>query len=366
MERHLLGEAGSPCCEAIALPTQDDPISAPSAARRASVAQVAWVPLLLVALSTTALGSCGRRSFAGDSSSVVDRSGRSELGDSETRRASTSDPNDDEEAAAAYEGVDSRGIPHYAATRAFSPEEVDVLRRAYGIVEPHRLYVSDSTEEGILKYDTQPKRCLTCYVNSYRVGYVSVRRAGESWEDAERRVRTTPARVFTGSPFPASRSLEDLDPDVQPLVAQMLRDARAAAFQLRVTATYRSPVREAFLMAEGAGRTHTLTSNHSYGRAIDVLVDDGNWRHAPTKRDWIAFRRWVTQYRTPAGESFRILGQVDRTWDWGHVELPSSQQAFRTIEDAVVRGRACLAEGATIPCNFPPHLPARLREISVQ
>lgn len=244
------------------MPTRHCPISAPIISRGGSIARVAWVPL----------------------------------------------NDEDEETAAAYEGVDSRGIPHDATMRPFSPEEADVLRRAYGIEEPHRLYVSDSTEEGILKYDTQPKRCLTCYVNSYRVGYVSVRRPGESWEEAERRMRTTPARAFTGSPYPASHSLEDLDPDVQPLAAQMLRDARAAGFRLNVTATY----------------------------------------------------------RTPAGESFRILGQVDRTWDWAHVELPSSSLGFRTIEDAVSRGRACLAESATIPCNFPPHLPARLREVSVQ
>ena len=42
------------------------------------------------------------------------------------------------------------------------------------------------------------------------------------------------------------------------------------------TATYRSPLREACLLAEGKGRAHTLTSNHSYGGALDIVNDDGN------------------------------------------------------------------------------------------
>ena len=83
-------------------------------------------------------------------------------------------------------------------------------------------------------------------------------------------------------------------------------------------------------MAEGAGRTHTLTSNHTYGRALD------------------------------------ILGRGDRSWDWPHVELPSSNIGFGTIEEAVARGKDCLASGATIPCNFPPHLPASLSHALVQ
>jgi hypothetical protein len=280
-------------------------------------------------------------------------------------RADTTSLNDGADAAG-YEGVDSRGIPHYATAVNLSSEDAQVLRRAYGIEDPHRLYVSDSSEEGILKYDTKVKRCLTCYVNSYRVGYVSVRRSGESWEQAERRVRGTPARMFTGGANTGSTSTADLDPDVRPLAERMLRDARAAGFRLDVTATYRSPVREAFLMAQGAGRTYTLTSNHSYGRALDIVVGDGNLRNPQTRRDWIAFRRWVVRYRTPTGAPIRILGQVDRTWDWRHVDLPSAQLGFGTIEEAIARGRACLAPNATLPCNFPPHLPADLDRALVQ
>ncbi|CAN5826842.1 hypothetical protein BH11GEM1_BH11GEM1_08430 [soil metagenome] len=267
--------------------------------------------------------------------------------------------------AAAYEGVDARGIPHYASVE-LSTADADLLRRAYGIDDSHRLYVSDSTEEGILKYDTQRKRCLTCYVNSYRIGYVSVRRPGESWDQAERRVRATTPTYFTGGATPSSTSTADLDPEVRPLAEAMLRDARAAGYRFHVTATYRSPLREAFLMAEGRGRTHTLTSNHSYGRALDIVVDDGDRGNAHTRRDWIAFRRWVTRYRTPSGESFRVLGRLDHTWDWPHVELPSSTIGFRSIDEALARARTCLAAGAAVPCNFPPRLPANLSHPLVQ
>ena len=89
------------------------------------------------------------------------------------------------------------------------------------------------------------KRCPTCYVSSYRVGYVAVRRRDESWEQAEHRVRTTPSRTFTGGANPASSSTADFDPSVRPLAEAMLRDARAAGFRFHVTATYRSPLREA-------------------------------------------------------------------------------------------------------------------------
>ena len=265
-----------------------------------------------------------------------------------------------------YDGVDGRGIPKYARDVALSRSDAAILLRAYGVEDPRRLYISDSTEDGILKYDTQVKRCLKCYVNSYRIGSVSVRRMGESWEQVERRVRNSPARSFMRGAHPESQSLSDLDVTVQPVVRRMLEYAAAARFQLKVTATFRSPLREAFLMAQGGGRTYTLTSHHSYGDAVDIVVGGGMASRAQQRAEWIRFRRWVTRYQTPTGKSFRILGTADRTWDWPHVELPSSVHGFRTISEAVVRGRACLATGSRTPCNFPPHLPQYLNDALVQ
>jgi hypothetical protein len=258
-----------------------------------------------------------------------------------------------------YEGHDSRGIPHYTR-REFTAEESRLLRAAYGIEEPGRLYVSDSTEEGVLKYDTEVKRCLTCYVNSYAVGFVSVRRPEESWEDVEQRVKRSPARSFASADVPSSESIAALDPEVRPLAESMLAAARAAGFRLRVVGTYRSPMREAFLMSKGGGRTHTLTSMHSYGRALDVVVDDGVLAHSRTRADWIAFRRWVPRYQVAPGRSFRILGTPARTWDWPHVELPSDSIGFGTIEEALSRARRCLAPTQEVPCNFARHLPSGL------
>jgi hypothetical protein len=257
---------------------------------------------------------------------------------------------------ASSEPAINRVIPRYLST-AMPQADAELLRRAYGIEDPSRLYVSDSTDGGTLKYDTQRKTCAGCLVNSYHVGYISVRQPGESWEEVERRVRAAKAKTFTGGPHPSSESLATLDPDVRPLAESMLRDAREAGFKFHIVATYRSPLRQAFLMSKGRGRTHTLTSNHSYGRAIDIVIDNGNRANARTKRDWVAFRKWVTEYPAPAGESFHILGRPDASWDWAHVEVPSRTLGFHSVDEAIARAKACLASDATATCDFQPHLP---------
>ena len=166
-----------------------------------------------------------------------------------------------------------------------------------------------------------------------------------------------------GSSAAWTTTLSTLDPDVAPLAESMLQDARRAGFRVHVIATYRSPLREAYFMALGGGRTHTLTSNHSYGRALDIVAGDGNLARVQTRRDWIAFREWVVRYRTPADESFRILGDSDRSWDWPHVELPSAHLGFRTIDQALARGRVCLTPESKLSCNFAPHLAMSLHSL---
>jgi hypothetical protein len=252
-----------------------------------------------------------------------------------------------------YSGTDARGIPHYLA-RPVSDDGRQVLRQAFGVVSASHLYVSDSTPSGVLKYDPKVKPCLTCYVNSYRIGYVSIRKPGESWDELQQRVRGLHRGSFPPSSLVTSSAVSAMDPDVQTEVRQMLDAARGAGFRVRVVSTYRSPEQEALVMAEGRGRTHTLTSLHSYGRAIDVSVGDGNLGNPSTRRSWIAFRRWVTGFR---GDDFRVLGTSDRSWDWAHVELPNSRIGFRSVEDAINAGRACLARSPASTCEFPPHLP---------
>jgi hypothetical protein len=252
-----------------------------------------------------------------------------------------------------YAGSDARGVPHYF-TKQLSSEERRLLRTAYGIEEPARLYLSDSTADRLLKYDTRVKSCARCYVNSYRVGFVSIRRRRESWDQLERRVLRMPRSRFSPADRQVLRSTALLDPAIRRDVEAMLVAARRAGFKIRVKSTYRTPSAEAYLMARGGGRTHTLTSLHSYGRAIDVVVGDGVLRHSTTRRRWVAFRRWVTQYR---GDEFRIIGRPDRSWDWPHVEIPSAQVGFRTVDEALARARRCQAAPKQLPCDFAPNLP---------
>lgn len=250
--------------------------------------------------------------------------------------------------AAAYTGHDGHDIPRYA-TRSFTAGERALLRTVYGVEDPSRLYVSDSSGAAQLKYDTRRKRCRHCYVNSYRIGFASIRRPGESWEQVERRIASMRPSDFPRADRTEEASLDALDPAIRDAVARMLADASRAGFVLRVTATYRSPWREAYLMRTRRGSTHTLTSLHAYGRALDVVVGDGDLRRARTRAEWVAFRRWVSTYH---GAEFRILGTPDRTWDWSHVEVPSPEIGFRSIDAILEHARECDDHGA-VPCDFP-------------
>ncbi|MEO7082877.1 MAG: hypothetical protein ABI442_18535 [Gemmatimonadaceae bacterium] len=250
--------------------------------------------------------------------------------------------------------ADVRGIPRYT-DRPFTQDERQLLRAAFGIEDPSKLYLADSTDGGRLKYDTKVKRCPACYVNSYGVGFVSVRKLGETWEDAEERVHHLKRRDFPSTALVESISLDLLEPDVKPMFEKMLTDAKTAGFAVQVVATYRSPEREAFLMSLGGNRTHTLTSMHSYGRAIDVAISGGNIRRPKTRAAWIAFRQWLVDYDQ---HEFRILGQIEHTWDWRHIELRSDSIGFRSIDAAIEAARRCATTGATpADCTFQPRLP---------
>lgn len=288
-------------------------------------------------VASTVLPACGSRDTAGKAAPLA-------IANHESAPADSSDT------VPPYTGTDKRGVPRYAK-RSFSAEERGLLRRVYGIEDPSRLYISDSSDDGLLKYDTQVKKCRACYVNSYRIGFVSIRRSGESWDQLEKRVRTMPLSSFSAAARTANISITSLDPEIQSDVRQMLEAARSEGFVLRVAAAYRSPEREAYLMARGGGATHTLTSLHSYGRAIDVIIGDGNLSRAVTRQQYIAFRRWVTRYKR---DEFRILGTPAKTWDWAHVEVPSASIGFPSIEAALSRARSC---GSGAACDFQPHLP---------
>jgi hypothetical protein len=229
-----------------------------------------------------------------------------------------------------YAGRDAEGVPHYT-TRPFSVEERELLCRRFGIEDPSRLYLSDSTQTGHLNYDTERDPGAGRLVRSYRVGAASIRREGESWEQLERRLRTMRPADFALEARVVDTTLASLDSLARPRFERLIAAARAAGFQVRVTEAYRSPERQAYLMAKGGGLTFTATSMHSAGHAVDLVVGDGDLRNPRTRSSWIAFRRWVTGFE--GGGRFRLLGTPERSWDWPHVELADGPLGFRSVEE---------------------------------
>jgi len=228
-----------------------------------------------------------------------------------------------------YAGRDAEGVPHYL-TRPFSAEERELLRRRFGIEDPSRLYLSDSTQTGHLNYDTERDPGAARLVRSYRVGAASIRREGESWEHLEHRLRTMRPDDFPWQARVVDTTLASLDSLARPRFERLLAAARAAGSKVRVTEAYRSPERQAFLMVKRGGLTFTATSMHSAGHAVDLVVGDGDLRNPRTRSSWIAFRRWVAGFE---GGRFRLLGTPERSWDWPHVELADGPLGFRSVEE---------------------------------
>jgi hypothetical protein len=268
---------------------------------------------------------------------------------------------------AAEKGVDGEGIPLYLK-ETFTAEERDLLRRAFGVESASRLYYSDSSEVAILKYDVKVKTCRQCFVNSYRLGFLSTRRPQETWDDFDSRVRAT-RLTERRSPNP-HKSLDELDPEARIAFDSLLAAAQRSRFRLTILETYRTPERETELLAQRSGKTYTATSMHSYGRAVDISVEDGNTKNPKTRAEWVRFRRFVTAM---GGGRFRLVGQVAETWDWSHIELPGDKIGFRSVDDALAFARQCLGtpqvasrlvgRGSAIapdPCVIPPKGPATL------
>jgi hypothetical protein len=226
-----------------------------------------------------------------------------------------------------YAGRDEDGVPRYIP-RPFSDEERWLLREHFGIEDPGRLYLSDTTGEAYLNYDTERDPGAGRLVRTYRVGAPSVRLPGETWEELERRLAAMRPADFPSRASVADTALASLDPEARPEFERMLAAARRAGHRVKVVETHRTAERQAYLLVAGGGLTFTATSKHSDGRAVDVVVGDGNLDHRRTRAQWIAFRRWVTGY---AGGRFRLIGSPERSWDWPHIEL-SGPLGYRSIE----------------------------------
>jgi hypothetical protein len=233
-----------------------------------------------------------------------------------------------------YAGRDANGVPRYIQ-RYFSPEERRLLREQFGIEDPSRLYLSDTSAQAYLNYDTERDPGAGRLVRTYRVGAPSVRRPGETWEELECRLATTRPQDFPETARVADTALASLDPEARPAFERMLAAARRAGHRVRVVETHRTAERQAYLMASGGGVTFTATSKHSSGRAVDVFVGDGDLRNKRTRARWIAFRRWVTTY---GGGRFHLIGPPHKSWDWPHVEV-DGPRGFGSIEELLAAAR---------------------------
>jgi hypothetical protein len=235
---------------------------------------------------------------------------------------------------AGYAGRDEAGVPRYIQ-RDFSAEERHLLRKHFGIEQPGRLYLSDESKDAYLNYDTERDPGAGRLVRSYRVGAPSVRRPGETWEELERRLARMRPDDFPPSARVADTALSSLEPEVRQAFETMLAASRQAGHRVRIVETLRSSERQAWLMASGGGLTFTATSKHSSGRAVDMVVGDGNLRHARTRARWTVFRRWVSVYD---GGRFQLIGAPDKSWDWPHVEL-AGPAGYRSIEALLLAAR---------------------------
>jgi hypothetical protein len=107
-------------------------------------------------------------------------------------------------------------------------------------------------------------------------------------------------------------------------------------------------------MTLGEHLTHTATSAHAEGYAVDATVDDGDIRHATTREHWIAFRRWI---ETTQRGVFRIIGTPEQSWDWPHIEYVGQLPGFRSIEELIGAARRCDSTGAA-DCSVDSRLTA--------
>jgi hypothetical protein len=239
-----------------------------------------------------------------------------------------------------YAGRAPDGVPYYTE-RPFSAEERRLLRNHFGIEEPGRLYLSDSSTTAYLQYDTQRDPGASRLVRTYRVGAESIRWPGETWEQLERRIAAMRPADFPISARKRDTSIASLAPLARPSFERMLLAARRAGHRIRVVESYRSPMRQAYLLVRGGDLTFTATSKHSAGHALDIVIGDGNLRNPRTKARWIAFRAWVAAFE---GGRFRIIGEPGRSWDWPHVELAAGPPGFGSIE-------ALLAAATRLDCS---------------
>ena len=246
------------------------------------------------------------------------------------------------------------------ADATLSADDRALLRTVFGVDDVRRLFLPAAAGTG-LRYAAHPPGCPdegrtatfhgACRVVGVRVGFAAPRVPGETWDAYTGRVTRGGARTWAAGGHTAYSGLDALDPEARPAFERLLADARAAGFQVHVRETYRTPERQAFILARNDGRTTTATSAHSSGRAVDISVGGRPSGRRSTHGAWVEFRRWVTEQQ---GGAFRLIGTPERTWDWPHVEYVGARAAgdvggplYPTVDALVAAARACRAATAS-------------------
>lgn len=259
------------------------------------------------------------------------------------------------------------------ADRTIPAADRALLRTVFGIDDVRRLFLPAAGGD-VLRYASHAPGCSdesrvgarrgSCRVVSVRVGLAAPRAAGETWDGYTGRVVRGGTGAWAADGRVQYQALGALVPEAARAFERLVDDARAAGFPVHVRETFRTPERQAYILARGDGRTTTATSAHSYGRAVDLSVADGAIGRRSTYRTWVDFRRWVLGQQNGA---FRLIGTPERTWDWPHVEYVGTTGGpplgYPTVDALVAAARACRSGSASDAeaaerCTTAPPRPA--------
>ncbi len=177
--------------------------------------------------------------------------------------------------------------------------------------------------------------------------------AGEESEVAATSEATAESNAAEGPPATTAvnRELDWLVPEMRERLVRVLdRMRNEHGHDVRVSETYRSQARQDALHAQGRSRpgpvvTWTRNSNHTQGRAADIVVNGG----------YDDMQAYATLQRVAREEGLHTLGMRDP----GHVELPKNVKG--TLEGARP-GMVDLADVSRIA----PDARVRVTEVSVQ
>ncbi|MDB5596301.1 MAG: D-alanyl-D-alanine carboxypeptidase [Hyphomicrobiales bacterium] len=147
------------------------------------------------------------------------------------------------------------------------------------------------------------------------------------------------ADVICKSPlFKTTQVVKDLamlEPFTRAAVLAIIRDAAALGHDVRVSETYRSCERQAYLYRRGATKLKAVGCHH-YGIAADLGIWDGG------KYD-------------PNGEHYRILVPIIEKhglisgWDWGEPKKPHTFRDAGHVQRVAIARQPKLFAGAWYP-----------------